>query len=211
MQSTTQQVRQILVNELGLTRESVREEAEKYIAQTITRMLGGSLETVVSKQVERILGERINTWNRQPNRLQEMIELEVRQAIIKRLNVDLKGSVMVAIVPKAEQFVKITDPKDYQPSDCKQHVTVTFDTLRRQLGDPFYNGTDGFPDDDDKVDVCWCFKVADNGYITIWNYKNGPAYGQAEELAEIDTFSFGFPSTAVLKEFSEHFKLGLEL
>lgn len=211
MQKTINQVRQILVNELGLTRDSVREEANAYIRQTLERMLSGKLETLVSKEAERIIGERINTWYRASGKFQEMVELEIRQAIVKRLNIDLKGAVTVTAVARAERFVKITDPKDYEPSDCKQHINVTFDTLKAKLGEPFYNGTEGFPDDDDKIDVCWCFKVADNAYITIWNYKNGPVYGEAQELAEIHTFSFGFPSAAVLKEFSEHFELGLEL
>jgi hypothetical protein len=35
MQTTTQQVRQVLVNELGLTRESVREQAREFVAPIV--------------------------------------------------------------------------------------------------------------------------------------------------------------------------------
>jgi len=39
MQSTTNQVRQVLTNELGLTRESVRATAEEYIEKTVSAKL----------------------------------------------------------------------------------------------------------------------------------------------------------------------------
>lgn len=100
MQGTTQQVRQILVNELGLTRQSVREEAEKYIAQTITRMLGENLEILVSREVRRVLSEQIKTYSNQQGKFQAMIEENIRQAVMKQINVQLNGSLAVTVQEK---------------------------------------------------------------------------------------------------------------
>lgn len=100
MQSTTQQVRQILVNELGLTRESVREEAEKYIAQTITRMFGENLEILVSREVRRVLGEQIRTYSSQQGKFQAMVEENIRQAVMKQIHVNLSGSLAVTVQEK---------------------------------------------------------------------------------------------------------------
>jgi len=100
MQSTTQQVRQVLVNELGLTRESVRGEAEKYIAQTIARMMGENIEILVSREVRRVLGEQIKTYSNQQGKFQAMIEENIRQAVMRQVHVKLNGSLAVTVQEK---------------------------------------------------------------------------------------------------------------
>lgn len=64
-QTTTQQVRQVLVNELGLTRESVREEArafvEPIVKAEIARLLDqGGIREMVSVELSRLSQRRGN-------------------------------------------------------------------------------------------------------------------------------------------------------
>lgn len=86
----------------------------------------------------------------------------------------------------------------------------TFGELANKLGEPFKNGESGFPDDDDKVDVCWCFTF-EGGYVSIWNYKNGPAYcgDEIQSLQDIDYFSFDYTDDDTLKAFSQQYDLSL--
>jgi len=55
------------------------------------------------------------------------------------------------------KFEKVTNPRDYRSASCKDHFEIAYSELVEKLGEPFKNGDAGFPDDDDKVDVCWCF------------------------------------------------------
>lgn len=77
-------------------------------------------------------------------------------------------------------FEKVTDPKDYRSGSCKHHFEIAYGELVNKLGEPFKNGESGFPDDDDKVDVCWCF-----------------------------TFSFDYTDDDTLKAFSQQYDLSL--
>lgn len=107
-------------------------------------------------------------------------------------------------------FEKVTDPKDYRSASCKHHFEIAYGELANKLGEPFKNGESGFPDDDDKVDVCWCFTF-EGGYVSIWNYKNGPAYcgDEIQSLQEIDYFSFDYTDDDTLKAFSQQYDLSL--
>ena len=62
--ATTNQVRQILMNELGLTRETVREEMTKIIEaeakKAVTNMVNyGALGRVVNEKVERLFNSKM--------------------------------------------------------------------------------------------------------------------------------------------------------
>lgn len=108
------------------------------------------------------------------------------------------------------KFEKITNPKAYRSKSCTNHFEISYLLLVEKLGEPFKNGEPDFPDDEDKVDVCWCFKYA-NGYISIWNYKNGPAYcgDEIQSLEEIDYFSFDYTDDDTLKAFFQQYDLPL--
>lgn len=64
MKSTTNQVRQILANELGLTRESVREMAREFVADTVEREIrrlveGNDLDRIIAGQFARLAEEDV--------------------------------------------------------------------------------------------------------------------------------------------------------
>lgn len=108
------------------------------------------------------------------------------------------------------KFEKVTNPKDYQSISCKNHFEISYLLLVEKLGEPFLNGSPDFPDDEDKVDVCWCFNSED-GHVSIWNYKNGPAYcgDEVESVEAIDYFSFDYPDDDTLKLFFEQYEITL--
>lgn len=91
------------------------------------------------------------------------------------------------------RFKKITDPTEYQGGDRTITVPYPFWVVEQVLDKPYGNDPPGrnpyYPDDDYKTDVCWCFK-GDNGYVTVWNYKSGPAYNDGHgRIANIPSFS----------------------
>lgn len=104
------------------------------------------------------------------------------------------------------KFEKVTNPKDYQSNSCKDHFEISYGELVQKLGEPFKNGDPGFPDDDHKVDVCWCFAF-EAGHVSIWNYKNGPAYlgGEGVSVEDITCFSFDYPDDETLKLFCKQY------
>lgn len=108
------------------------------------------------------------------------------------------------------KFEKVTNPRDYRSASCKDHFEIAYSELVEKLGEPFKNGDAGFPDDDDKVDVCWCFTF-EGSYVSIWNYKNGPAYcgDEVESVEDIDYFSFGYPDDDTLKLFFKQYEIAL--
>ena len=64
---TTNAVRQVLMNELGLTRESVRAEMEKIVEETVARHIASTtfeakLRGHVYDQFERLRGEKTGPW-----------------------------------------------------------------------------------------------------------------------------------------------------
>lgn len=103
MQSTTQQVRQVLVNELGLTRDSVREEAEAYIRQTIDRMWGQDIPRLVKEEVGRVLNDSIETYQRGGSKIKELIQQEIRQQVTKAINIHLNGKLAITLETQPSQ------------------------------------------------------------------------------------------------------------
>src|SRR5687767_12636458 len=85
---------------------------------------------------------------------------------------------------------KITSPLEYDGGSKTNSLSIPYLKMVQVLGEPIKNTESGFPDDDYKVDVCWGFK-SDKGVVSIWNYKNGPAYLGDEDvkLEDIDYFS----------------------
>lgn len=106
-------------------------------------------------------------------------------------------------------FTKITNPAMYSSRSCARHVSITYNELVKKLGIPFFNsGGEDFPDDENKVDVCWGF-VSDTGArLSVWNYKNGPVYlGSEYTLAGINRFSFDYRDEEGFKAFCQQYDL----
>lgn len=71
-------------------------------------------------------------------------------------------------------------------------IYAPYPSMVKVLGEPHKNGDADYPDDPYKTDVCWSVRSIDNPahIVTIWNYKNGPAYNDGEgTIEEIDYFS----------------------
>lgn len=70
-------------------------------------------------------------------------------------------------------------------------ISIPYSDLVKALGEPHKNEQRDFPDDNNKVDVCWGIKSAENenNKVLIWNYKNGPAYTGSGTIEGIDHYS----------------------
>lgn len=96
--STQNQVRQVLVNELGLTRESIRQEMKAYVEQAVERHLG-------TDQFQQLLAERIFTRintllssYRGEEKLEKIIITEVRSEIERQAKDFVKSRLTLGIV-----------------------------------------------------------------------------------------------------------------
>lgn len=92
-------------------------------------------------------------------------------------------------------FTQITNPNQYVCNGGREGTfPFSFHAVRAILGEPFRNDPVGqnanYPDDDYKTDVCWCVKSETGKYLTVWNYKSGPAYNNGEgSIEELEGFS----------------------
>lgn len=70
-------------------------------------------------------------------------------------------------------------------------ISIPYSDLVKALWEPYKNEQRDFPDDNDKVDVCWGIKSAENenNIALIWNYKNGPAYTGSGTIEDINHYS----------------------
>ncbi len=89
-------VRQVLMNELGLTRDAVREEITRIVTETVERYLGSDqMRQFETRLIETIAAKLRKTWT-DPN-LTSMIEREIRQQVgnlvQKHLIVEIAGSI----------------------------------------------------------------------------------------------------------------------
>lgn len=102
--SDTNQVRQILMNELGLTREFIREQSTDIIEQIITKQLGsGLLERTIRSAVK----DGLNEILKQPqsafhgNALHDMVRSAIAEEVKKQIAAQLDIEVRVkANVPE---------------------------------------------------------------------------------------------------------------
>lgn len=106
-------------------------------------------------------------------------------------------------------WTQITNPAEYDGQHRTNELTIGFDFLRLAIGEPFYSGKPGYPDDDYKTDVCWAFKHNDAEQIVIWNYKNGPNYcgSEVSGLSDIHHFSAYASSPEAWDTFLDQFNL----
>lgn len=89
-ESQTNAVRQILMNELGLSRESVREEMRKIVRDTAESYLRGdefkhALDRILTAEVNRQLMQ--HTYDRE--RLKKLAEEGIQRAIADRFNISV--------------------------------------------------------------------------------------------------------------------------
>lgn len=80
--STMNDVRQILMNELGLTRESVRLEVETVVRDTVQTFLNSDR---FDKALHRVIAETLDTWLKKGQYDREMLKRTVGEAVQKEL------------------------------------------------------------------------------------------------------------------------------
>ena len=80
-----------------------------------------------------------------------------------------------------------------QECDAGSHrlsgIDIPFRELRVILGPPLMNDDGTYVNDEYKTDVQWELLTPTQGKVVIWNYKNGPNYGEANSINEIEHFS----------------------
>lgn len=86
---------------------------------------------------------------------------------------------------------------------CMVKINASFQKMVSILGEPHKNGEKDFPDDDYKVDVCWGLKSPRDEHITIWNYKDGPAYNKEGRIEDIDYFSVWYSDLKFFEELKQ--------
>lgn len=109
------------------------------------------------------------------------------------LPVDSDGADKSAVAP----FRVIRDRDEYDligGGSRTDEIGCTYKELVAAIGEPSsrnHRGRDGFWDDPRKVDVVWGVKSGDGKeWVSIWNYKNGPAYnGGRASMRDINYFS----------------------
>jgi hypothetical protein len=104
------------------------------------------------------------------------------------------------------QFVPVP-LKDYEGGGCIARLEFPFSAVKTVLGEPWRNypirRNKKYPDDDDKTDVCWSVKSPEGHVLTVWNYKNGPAYGEKVAIEDIDFFSVYYTNEGFFKAVKE--------
>ena len=93
---------------------------------------------------------------------------------------------------------------DYDGGGCRASLDFPFAAVKAVLGEPWRNDpirkNDDYPDDDDKTDVCWCVKSPEGHTVTVWNYKNGPAYRGTGDVEDLKQFSVDYTSATFFDE-----------
>jgi hypothetical protein len=106
-------------------------------------------------------------------------------------------------------FTKITDSKQYEQCAVDDTIDVPYKRLVEVLGEPFKNGDPDFPEDPNRVDVCWGL-ISEDGdgdkYLYIWNIKNGPRYLKKGTLDDIKSFEVSYMDNYVFGKLLELLK-----
>jgi hypothetical protein len=100
--------------------------------------------------------------------------------------------------PQAELFTFTrVSSAEYDGGSRLGTIEAPYAALVAVLGEPHKNTDANYPDDDYKTDVCWSVRSSTGAIVTIWNYKNGPAYNGGEgSIEELDYFSAYFSNKA---------------
>ncbi len=105
-----------------------------------------------------------------------------------------------------QEFKKVTDPNNFKWSWKMGSLEIDYLDLVDKIWEPFKYTENNFPDDKNKVQVCWGFnkqnEAEQNINIAIWDYKS-----YADDLAEIKQFSFYAPTDRHLQEFLKQYDL----
>ena len=80
--------------------------------------------------------------------------------------------------------------KEYRGCDSavSADIDLPYEFLVKAIGEPHRNGQGDFPDDSDKVSVCWGIRKPNtDSWVVIWDYKNRDIKPE-----EIESFSVDF-------------------
>ena len=80
------------------------------------------------------------------------------------------------------------------PRSSPEHVGISYGAVVALVGEP------NSSDDETKTDVAWDLEC-DYGRVHVYNYKNGPAYGATESVADIFGFSLRGDTQAAVDAF----------
>lgn len=101
------------------------------------------------------------------------------------------------------KYTKITSDVHKYMGGKLESVSAPYALLVAVLGEPYKNSEPDYPDDPHKTDVCWVVHDELGRAISIWNYKNGPAYNDGEgTIEELDYFSVWYSDLAAFEDFS---------
>ena len=96
MDRTTNQVRQVLMNELGLTRESVRAEVQQIVITTVERMLAGDN---LAQMLERLINLRVREHWSSRESIKADVEKASLQLVREEVAKQIEGRVRVTLDP----------------------------------------------------------------------------------------------------------------
>ncbi len=107
------------------------------------------------------------------------------------------------------KFKRLT-PKQYQDSGTfkMDSIDSSIKEISSKIGEPRRYNDANFPDDEDKVDVCWGIKNSNKDVVLIWNYKNGHYEGIDLEENDLLSFSVSYSNEDFFKEFKK--EMGIE-
>ena len=91
-----------------------------------------------------------------------------------------------------EKFFSRMNAGEYgKTGSCRiASISIPYDDLCNALWEPFKNDQRDFPDDSDKVDVCWGIKSTENkDKVLIWNFKYGPIHTGVVAIKDVYVYS----------------------
>ena len=96
-QSTTNQIRQILMNELGITRESIREEVRNIVAETVLRYIQS---IPLDEHINKAISKSIQGGPYDFSSLKEKVGKEMEKQIAAHLKKVVEKSIKITIEAK---------------------------------------------------------------------------------------------------------------
>ena len=94
-------------------------------------------------------------------------------------------------------LIQVELPNDHSCFRRGALLDVAYSDLVATLGKPNVDNDAG------KVDAGWCVRHADGRMLTVWNFKNGPAYLGEGAVGDVTDWSYGHDSTLAAELFGD--------
>lgn len=87
-------VRNVMVNELGLTKEYVRKEAEEYIIQIVDKYMGtilesSTMEKIVHNSLNKVIATKYTSYSSAQSAIELLINRKVEELVLEYLRENL--------------------------------------------------------------------------------------------------------------------------